>query len=350
MSAQQQSRPMGERLINSSWRFLLFPFWIIYQPIVRIRNWCYDLGIIHQATLNIPIISVGNIIAGGSGKTPMVNLLIELLQDHGSCGVLSRGYKGDGTSNDEAALMDAPVYCNSKRVLAGKAAVEDGVEIAILDDGFQHRALKRDLDIVLIDATRPWGFVHSLRGATLPLGFLREPPSSLQRADLLILTRCDQVSSEWLDHIKKQCARFQKPILQCKHQASHLTDADDQRIELDQHQLNAVYCVSGIAHPSAFAQTVRDIGLNIAGRHNFDDHHHYSANEVAKICKHAKELQADVLCTSKDAVKLNPLWPKDAEAPKLLTVHVQMSMSEADTQQMQSLLEACLSQKRQTVS
>ena len=339
-------RPLGERLINSPLRFLLFPLWLLYRPIIGLRNLAYDHGWLKSQRAQVPVISVGNIIVGGSGKTPLVTLLLHLLADRYQCHVVSRGYKGDGNSNDEALLMPVPVHCHSKRIIACQQACDAAATAIIVDDGFQHRQLHRDCDIVLIDASRPWGHSDQLRGAVLPLGFLRESPRGLQRADCLILSRCDQVSPQRLAQLQQQLQRFHKPVLTCQHQASHLStwNAEQGSLSepraLNELQQQKLLLVSGIAHPQAFSRSVESLGYHIADQLIFADHHHYTAADVAMICARAQELEAAVLCTSKDAVKLQTCWP--AAQADLHILHIQMAFSAADQAQLQQCLDSKL--------
>jgi tetraacyldisaccharide 4'-kinase len=161
------------------------------------RNRLFDWGWKRTHQADVPVVSVGNITTGGTGKTPLVAFLANWFQDQGQKpAILSRGYRAvDGGPNDEKLVLD--LLCpgimhlqNPDRVASARHAVTaQQVQVLVLDDGFQHRRLARDLDLVLIDATCPWGY-----GAVLPRGLLREPRSGMKRADLAIITRADQVS------------------------------------------------------------------------------------------------------------------------------------------------------------
>ncbi len=321
-------RPWGERLIASPWRIILFPLWLLYRPIIGIRNTAYNLNWFRPLRLSKPVISVGNIIAGGSGKTPFVIMLCELLQAH-QCHILSRGYKGDANGNDEARLMPVPVHCDSKRFRSGRQAIKDGAELLILDDGFQHRQLHRDVDIVLIDATRPWGSDTGQRGAVLPLGLLREHPRSLQRADILIVSKSDQVSEESLSKLDNQLQRFAKPILHAEHRPTHLSQLpDSEQINLETLAGRKVLCVSGIAHPQAFETSVHAQAYEVVGHLAYPDHHHFTKADIQRINEQAQQLDAVVLCTSKDAVKIAALW--DGIDTELYVLHIEMLLCDAD--------------------
>src|SRR5438876_5539483 len=174
-----------------------------YGSAVHLRNWCYDRGWLPTHRPPVPVISVGNLTAGGTGKTPCVEYLARFLQARGlRPAVLSRGYRGNGRPNDEALILEAnlpdvPHLQGKDRVTRASQAVRVfGADVLILDDGFQHRRLRRDLDLVLIDAMNPWG-----HGRLLPRGLLREPISSLRRADAVIVTRLDQAQPAEIERI-----------------------------------------------------------------------------------------------------------------------------------------------------
>ena len=177
-------------------RVLLRPVGWLYGLIICIRNRLYDWHMLRAVRLNVPVICVGNITAGGSGKTPVVIALCEALIRQGRRpGILTRGYKGTGDDSDEVrlfhtALPEVPVIVDADRVRGGRRAlVNHDIDVLVMDDGFQHRRLVRDCDVVLIDATNPWGYGH-----LLPSGLLREPISALKRASAILMTRCDQVA------------------------------------------------------------------------------------------------------------------------------------------------------------
>lgn len=325
-------KPFAERLIQSPWRWLLFPFWLIYRPLIGLRNLAYDCGLCSGKRLNKPVISVGNIIAGGSGKTPVVAYLCQQLQQDYVVHVLSRGYKKDGDENEEAALIDAPVHSHSQRFLAGQAAIKDGAELLILDDGFQHRQLQRDLDIVLIDATRPWGFPGFRAGALLPLGFLRESRRALKRADIILLTRSDQIAAPLRALLLQQLQRLQKPVYCCHHQVVGLRSLEGTTHDCSLLQEKKLICVSGIAHPQSFIDAAQDLHYQICERFDYPDHHHFSASDVQHWLQRAQELDAQLLCTSKDAVKLQRLWPTDAPV-QCYSLEIKLQLAADDEEQ-----------------
>ncbi len=169
-----------------------------YGLAVRLRNAAYRLGWLSSRRVGVPVVSVGNLTAGGTGKTPCVAYVARYYRRLDRCvAILSRGYGGAGGRNDEALVLeeelpDVPHLQGADRVALAATAIEElESEVLVLDDGFQHRRLARDLDLVLVDATEPWG-----HGYLLPRGLLREPASALRRAGVVLLTRCDQVPAE----------------------------------------------------------------------------------------------------------------------------------------------------------
>lgn len=327
----------AETLMTGPLRLLLVWPWLLYRPLVRLRNLLFDWGLRRARRLPVAVCSVGNIGLGGTGKTPVVALLGERLAARGLRPmVLSRGYKGDAGGNDEAAMLDLPVRCDPVRVRAGRQAIADGATALVLDDGFQHRQLARDLDLVCIDATRPWGRADGRRGRTLPLGLLREAPAALGRADLLMVTRCDQVDAQRLERLVAQLERFGKPVLRCRHAPVALrelgADATRQPAELAG---TRVVLASGIGNPGAFAATVRQLGAEPAAEHRFPDHHRFTAAEVAALLETAGE--APLLITAKDAVKWLPLVPAAARA-RVLVLEVAARLAADDDARLDAAL------------
>ena len=289
----------------------------VYTGVMCARNSLYDAGMLRAHRAGVPVISVGNLSTGGTGKTPFVIWLVEALRSTGSNpGVLSRGYgRAEGAAqNDEGVLLserlsELPQAQRADRV-AGAAELEAlGVDVIVLDDGFQHRRLARDLDVVLIDTTRPWGLPPAAPGAPplealLPRGLLREPLSSLGRADAVVLTRCDQSSEEIQDGLERQVLRHAPgvPVARAVHRPARVVTAS---AEEDPSWLagRAVTLLSGVGHPGAFEDTARTLGADVRAVHAFSDHHVFSAAEVEGLCAPETEL----VVTSKDAVKLRAL-------------------------------------------
>lgn len=293
----------------------------LWQAVGGLRNRLYDSGWLPAHRLELPVVSVGNLTVGGTGKTPMVALLVKALEERGmSPGVLSRGYRaaehGDGELNDEGRLFErllpgVPQVQDADRVRGAAELVRRGAESIVLDDGFQHRRLARDLDLVLVDATRPWGLpaeegVAPVR-AVLPRGLLREGERSLARADALVLTRADAVSAADLERLEEELERLVpgKPRLRAEHRPCALRrvgEAGEEHLEVGALAGHPVRLVSGIGNPGAFEATARALGAEVRGVHAFPDHHPFSREELDAL-----EGEGELCVTAKDAVKLGDL-------------------------------------------
>lgn len=283
---------------------------VIYRRLVSARNRRYDRDAWRAVGIERPVISVGNITTGGVGKTPMVIWLAERLVALGKKpAVVSRGYNSRaGEFNEEMQLVSRRVpsavcISNPQRVAAAAFAVEEqGADVVVLDDGFQHRALARDLDVVLIDASNPFGHGH-----VLPRGLLREPLEGLARADVIVLTRCDQVDAVTLAAITHDVKRYapDAPLLRCVHRVSGLTDLDGAASDTIVTPNTPAVCFGGLGNPQAFAETCRALGFNVVGRVWWPDHHHYAPSDAQEVVRRARAAGAEVLLsTEKDAVKL----------------------------------------------
>jgi tetraacyldisaccharide 4'-kinase len=281
-----------------------------YRLVIAVRNAWYDAGrgVRHPGA---PVISVGNITVGGTGKTPMTVWLAQYLATLGlTPAVLSRGYKAaDRHAADELALIRrrcpaSVTVADSDRVAAARRAVADhAADLLVLDDGFQHRRLARDLDLVLIDATCPFGY-----GRLLPRGLLREPLPNLRRAGVIVITRADQVAPAALDNLRDQLARLAPgaPILRAVHRIDTFTTLTGDPAPAP--PAARLLLFAGIARPTAFERSMRDAGYLPAATCWFDDHHTYTAADLAALERRAAETHAEFLVTTeKDAVKLAAL-------------------------------------------
>lgn len=289
----------------------------VYGPIIAIRNRFYDWGLLRSRAAGVPVVCVGNITAGGTGKTPLVIWLCRYLQHQGlRCAILTRGYKTKaGEMTDEPAVLakacgDVPVIVNSDRLAGARKAIEQyHAEILILDDGFQHRRLKRDMDLIAMDATCPFGY-----GRILPAGLLRESPKALRRAAAVIITRSSQVSPEQLTAIEQQIDALAPglPVATSSHRLTHAKTLKNQRIELDALVGRPVYAFCGIGNPQAFFSSLAQHGMNLVGCETYDDHYTYTPEDVSRIFDKARACGAEfVLCTQKDWVKSALLGPKN---------------------------------------
>lgn len=285
---------------------------IAYGGAMALRNTAFDRRWKRIHRVEVPVISVGNITTGGTGKTPIVAWLVQTLRQMGrQPGILSRGYRSlDGQANDEKLVLDAlcpgvPHIQNPDRVAGARRAItEFGCDVLVLDDGFQHRRLHRDLDIVLIDALNPWGYGH-----LLPRGLLREPRISLRRAGLIGITRANQCSSECLTGIVKEIQTLTSaPIAKISFIPERLVRPSGEAVSIESLTPKAVGACCAIGNPAAFFETLRQFGIPVeaAHRQTFPDHHHYTRQDLA-LLEHWVEthrLEA-VVVTRKDLVKFH---------------------------------------------
>jgi tetraacyldisaccharide 4'-kinase len=299
-------------LVASFQRLVLRIFALIYGSIIRLRNRLFDIGLKPIRTAPILVISVGNITTGGTGKTPVAALVIRCIQDLGLVpGLVSRGYQSlDESGNDELRVLSilcpgVPHLQNRNRFQAVHNLLQlHPVQAVVMDDGFQHRQLHRDLDVVLIDATNPFGYDY-----LLPRGLLREPLRGLRRADLVMLTRSDLATAEQLRVITQQilteAPHLRERILKVEFKPVNIRSANGERCELSTVRSGKLLLISGIGNPDAFEATCRQAGLTIAGTMWFPDHHHYTPEDLRQIELERIRLQAGrVLTTLKDLVKL----------------------------------------------
>lgn len=302
-----------------------------YLVAIAVRNFIYDHLRWPVKRAGRPVISVGNITTGGTGKTPVAAWIANHLQSGGRhVGILTRGYRGrpveeagdraDGgarqwVENDETMLLArlcprATIIIEPDRVAGAERAIERGADALVLDDGFQHRRLGRDLDVVLVDATCPFGYGH-----LLPRGLLREPVVNLRRADVIILTRSDLVADDErqrLLDVLTQASRG-RPILSSRHRITGFADLKGRPVEtVDARDVQAVI-FAGIGRFEAFRMAIERLGVTVAAAYEYPDHHYYRDDELAQLADLALQLDANALLTTeKDAVKLVGRWPEGA--------------------------------------
>lgn len=302
---------------------LLFSFLLIisffFRSVIYLRKLFYRFGLKNSYTALKPVISIGNITAGGTGKTPLVIWICKYLSEKGlKPGILTRGYKsGKGKISDEPALLakscpKAEVVVNSDRVKGGqKAVLEHNCDVLVMDDGFGHIRLKRDLDIITIDATCPFGYVR-----LLPAGLLREPLKSVRRADAAIITRCDLVCAEVIDEIRKKLIRLKENIIiaESVHKPLKGVFMKGNELGLDELKTKKIYAFCGIGNPDSFFKTLEKCGIQVLGSRVYNDHYNYLETDLTDIYEEARYLQADViLTTQKDWVKTALLYNGDSQ-------------------------------------
>jgi tetraacyldisaccharide 4'-kinase len=278
-------------------RMVLWPLSLVYGQLMRLRVALYERGLLKQKRLNRPVISVGNLTVGGTGKTPMVIWLAERLLAQGlRVGILSRGYKGSGGTSDEIELMKLRL---NNRVAFGVGPdrfeqgrrIEASADVFLLDDGFQHRQLSRDVDILLIDAARSLG-----KEVMLPTGRLREPVSAMSRADFLLFTRTETVPGTMEAITKLQ----QYPVFSAATQlvGFRLLGERIQFVPADEIDAGPFYAFCGIGNPRAFFLNLQNWGIAVAGKCEFGDHHRYDERDVRELVAAARRMGARALVTT----------------------------------------------------
>ncbi len=286
-------------------RLLLWPLSVLYGAVTEWRARLYEKGTLRQKRLDRPVISVGNLTVGGTGKTPMVIWLAERLLAEGKrVGILSRGYKGAGGTSDEIELMKhrlqqrAVFGIGRDRYEEGKK-LEAKVDVFLLDDGFQHLQLARDANVLLLDAAQPLA-----KQAMLPTGRLREPISAMARADLLVFTRIETVPGT-----AAAVEKFQDyPVFSAGTKLLGYRRLDDAKQLMSREELSAgpFYAFCGIGNPLAFFQDLKNWNLTLAGQSEFQDHHHYDQRDAAELQAAARAAGGKALVTTeKDAQNLS---------------------------------------------
>jgi tetraacyldisaccharide 4'-kinase len=303
----------------------------LYGKIVNARNALYEKGVLESFSLGALTVSVGNITAGGTGKTPLVAFVAEALAENGEkvC-ILTRGYGREDpkdrvlVSDGEKVLTDvrtagdepfelankllgkAIVVADANRVSAATWAREKfGVTAFVLDDAFQHRRAKRDLDIVTIDATAPFGGGKN---------FLREPLENLKRADAIVITRANLVAN--IESLKSQIAEYNSdcPIFTAENKITSLIELHEfhakaqspQRPKTEDQRPFLAFCALG--NPDNFFDQLKQEGFNLVSTRKFSDHHFYNQKDVENLEENAKQTGAEIfITTAKDAVKLKDL-------------------------------------------
>jgi len=286
-----------------------------------------------------PVLSIGNLTVGGTGKTPMTALAARLVTEAGGRPVIvSRGYAAPpGGKNEEARELErlapgVPVVHGRDRW----QAIHDWMwrrpcDVAILDDGFQHRRLARDLDVVLVDATRPFGYGH-----LLPRGLLRELPAALARADFVVITRADLVEPAALADLKERVRRSLArgaQILTAEHRPTAILGAGGKIGPPDVLRGETIAAACGIGNPEAFRATLERIGARVALWEVFPDHWAYSREDVARLAEAARSAGLKWLVTTrKDFVKWEPILPDqgDRSAVRLVALEVEMAVVEGE--------------------
>lgn len=315
------------------WRGALSAAVPLYAAGNAVRSAGFALGIKGTGPLGRPAVCVGNLTTGGTGKTPMVGHLVRHLasQGHKPC-ILLRGYRGgDEAQEHQRSLGElAFVEPNPDRVAAAKLALGEHPEITcfVLDDGFQHRRARRDLDLVLIDATNPWGY-----GRLLPRGLMREPKGALRRADAVVVTRADQVSADALARLDReiQSVTGKPPIAHAEYGWAALRDASGRTLPLTTIQEACVMGVVGIGNPKSFSDTLAQHAGQVVHCEALPDHYGYTRLELLRLIDLAEAAGAGALVTTeKDWVKWSLLL--EDERVDLPVYRAQLSVRFSDGQ------------------
>jgi tetraacyldisaccharide 4'-kinase len=325
---------------------VLPPLSLLYGAVTRTRLSLYRRGTFQSTKLDRPVISIGNITTGGTGKTPLVEYVAKMIASQGKrvC-ILTRGYGrkdphvqvivSDGygvlaspsEAGDEPYLLatklagKAAVISSADRIAAAQEAIKDfGTEVFVLDDGFQHLRLARDLNIVCIDATNPWG-----GGRLLPYGRLRESLEGMSRADCVVLTRCDQVES--VDGLRDEVVRLigGRPIFESRMRPVRVVSLKNGPEMIAVPGRVGAFCAVG--NPSSFFESLRQLGYELGLERAFADHHAYSQSDVDELNQLAKQTGAMALVTTaKDAVKLKGM----AFSLPCYVLEIEININEAD--------------------
>ncbi len=307
-------------------RLVMWALTPVYRLATALRNRRFDNDVDSVTRMGVPVISIGNLTTGGTGKTPLVIWICRQIRNLDyRVAIVSRGYgaavNDDLTAqpNDEALelgqrLPDVPHLQNPDRVVSAKIAIEElETQCIVMDDGFQHRRLGRDLDIVVVDATVPFGY-----GYVLPRGLLREPLKNIARADFVVISRCDQVSDRQLGQIEATIKRHRPdmPIAKTKVQPASWMQFDGRQKRLAELKTSMpgqpnpktpvrVFVCCAIGNPESFVNTVTSTGVNIVGQKFFSDHHLYDRQDIASVVELAIAENAEaIVCTHKDLVKI----------------------------------------------
>lgn len=339
-------------------RFILKACSFVYLIAVEFNLLLYKLKIKKQKSVDSFVVCIGNIAAGGTGKTPTVLLCARLLAEIGiRVAVVSRGYKRPKEGQEVVVLYDqksldwqnagdepymmnlllkdkqVPVIVSKSRYKAAKRAVEEfKSQVILLDDGFQHHKLKRDRNIVLLDAQNPFG------GGLLPYGNLREPLKALERADFLLLTHSDLVSESKLANIKKQIKRYNPslPVVEAMHKPKNYFDLiTNEVVPLDAIKGSAV-CFCALGDPKSFETTLKNLGLNLKQTWRYSDHKKYTLDDI----KNMAALRGDLplITTFKDYVKLPAGW-QEYISDNFYMLEIEMSLNNEGIEDLKEVIE-----------
>jgi tetraacyldisaccharide 4'-kinase len=343
---------------------LFLPLSWLFACIMMVRNKLFDWRVLNTEQVGVPVISVGNLTMGGTGKTPLVEYIVRFLHARQRrVAVVSRGYNrttsgvvvvsdgkklyvdarrgGDEPVQIASKFRNAIVVVGERRVDAARKAVALGADVVVADDCFQHRYLKRDLDIVVLDATKP--LAHD---AVIPAGRMREPLSALRRAHLVALSNVDRTVLSHVDIETMLAGPVRCPCVQYRYAVTGTRSVqDDAPVPLDALREMNLIAFSGIGNHAAFVRRLQQIGCTLFGDMRFRDHHHYTDRDADALAGFAAAKQSGAcITTEKDAVRLrsNP----EVVQQLLLRVKIYYVTIEVEflggTETLHSLIDHCL--------
>lgn len=310
---------------------ITYPVSLLWSLVYRLRRFLYSFSILKSSSFYVPVVSVGNLTFGGTGKTPFTLWLANELSDRGKrVMVLTRGYKGalehkSGILHSRKRLSFNPYKYGDEAtmlirklknavVVVGKRRAQNleyyfdeaNPDVVLLDDGHQHLSLQRDLNIVLFDTLLPLS-----RYKVAPAGYLREGLSALKDADLVILGRADQVKEDRLDSLKTMLRKNMPanvPFVEmCYRPTAFKNSSFEKVLSLDEIKNRSVICVAGVASPRSFFELIGSLGANIVETVTFPDHHKFNVHEIHDLIDKAKQNNALIITTEKDITKIGRL-------------------------------------------
>lgn len=334
--ATDQLNGVMASIIKSILQILAWP----YRLFTTLKRSFYEVGVFKKHHLPLPVISIGNLTVGGTGKTPLIRFLVEVLQKKDyKAAILMRGYMGGGADSkseksDEAAMLrhaypDTPVLVGANRVKNAQTFLTSNkAHVFLLDDGFQHQRLARDLDIIVIDATNPWG-----NGFLLPRGTLRESKSALTEVPIFVLTKTDlgraNVRGIYNDLILRNPKAL---IVEAIHKPVSFTDVrTGNDVDLAVISKKEVCAICSIGNPNSFIQTLTGLEADVGTQFTFMDHHVYMKNDIERVAQACRDkMTSTVVTTEKDAVKLELFWKIFPFDTKILSLKIQLVITEEE--------------------
>ena len=317
------TQSLSRRLIDPDGGVLLFLLRLVLLPLtalvyigVSARNALYDAGLLAPTDVPAPVISVGNLTVGGTGKTPLVIALANRAVRAGrKVAIVARDYGAEADDEgrtDEVALMaarcpQALLVSGPNKLRAAEEAAAQGAEVILVDDGLQHRALRRDLEIVVVDARAPFG-----NGMVLPGGSLREPAAGIARADAIVLTHGEELRPPEREAVEATVRSYRRSVatVWARHEPIGVRRVTGGPLE-DHTLLSGrdVHLFCGLASPEGFRHTVTQLGARVTGLTAFGDHRDFTPADLARV--RARARASLLLCTEKDAVKVGRIPGND---------------------------------------